>query len=229
MPERPSGSARRTRRRSRPSRGRPARRAAPAAATSATIGTSNGRPFVQSRRDAGGWPHGLPTPSMFRNAPLSSAGKRESSSTRFRRRPTILSTCSMRTGQASTQAPQVTQSQTASNGMAPSTIGFARRSAWTVSSRPYVSRTIAEFGMSGRPCSASTDISRMPMMKCFGLRGLPVFQAGQASWQRPHSVQVKPSSMSFQPRSASVRTPNVASSASRSIAGSSPRGSSFRK
>ena len=60
---------------------------------------------------------------MSRNAPVSSAGKRDSSRTRFRRSPTILSTCSMSTGQASTQAPQVTQSQTASYGIASSTIG----------------------------------------------------------------------------------------------------------
>ena len=79
------------------------------------------------------------------------------------------------------------------------------------------------------PCSASTDMSRMPMMKVLGLSGLPVFQAGQASWQRPHSVQVKPSSRSFQPRSWSVLSPNVASSASRSSFGSSPRGASLRK
>ena len=51
-----------------------------------------------------------------------------------------------------------------------------------------------------------------------------MFQAGQACWQRPHSVQVKPSSRSFQPRSWSVFRPNVAFSASRSISGSSPRG-----
>ena len=46
------------------------------------------------------------------------------------------------------------------------------------------------------------------MIRCLGLSGFPVFQAGQASWQRPHSVQVKPSSRSFQPRSWSVRSPN---------------------
>ena len=28
------------------------------------------------------------------------------------------------------------------------------------------------------------------MMSSFGDSGLPVFQAGQASWHRPHSVQV---------------------------------------
>ena len=62
------------------------------------------------------------------------------------------------------------------------------------------------------------------MMNVLGLSGLPVVHAGQASWQRPHSVHVKPSSRSFHDRSATVRMPNVASSASRSIAGSSPRG-----
>ena len=60
---------------------------------------------------------------MALNDAVSSAGKRASSSTRLRRRPTILSTCSMSTGHASTHAPQVTQSQTASYGMAVSTIG----------------------------------------------------------------------------------------------------------
>ena len=55
------------------------------------------------------------------------------------------------------------------------------------------------------------------MMNVLGLSGLPVFQAGHACWQRPHSVQVKPSSRSFQPRSWSDFSPNVASSRSRSI------------
>ena len=135
----------------------------------------------------------------------------------------------MRTGQASTHAPQVTQSHTASYGIAVSTIGLASAvAAGRASSRPYVSRTIGEFGMRSMPCSASTDMSRMPMMKVLGLSGLPVFQAGQASWQRPHSVQVNPSSRSFQPRSWSVLSPNVAVSSSRSIFGSSPRGASLR-
>ena len=160
---------------------------------------------------------------------MSSVGKRLSSSTRFRRSPTILSTCSMRTGQASTHAPQVTQSHTASYGIAVSTIGAAIRAGWgAASSRPYVSRTIGLFGMRFSPCSASTDMSRMPMMKVFGLSGLPVAQAGQACWQRPHSVHVKPSRRSFQPRSWSDFSPKVASSRSRSIAGSSPRGRSLR-
>ena len=166
---------------------------------------------------------------MARIAVVSSCGNRESSSTRFRRSPTILSTCSMSTGQASTHAPQVTQSQTASYGIAVSTIGRASASAFgCVSSSPYVSRTIGEFGMRSTPCSASTDMSRMPMMKVLGLSGLPVFQAGQASWHRPHSVHVKPSSRSFQPRSWSVRRPNVAVSSSMSSFGSSPRGRSLR-
>ena len=142
--------------------------------------------------------------------------------------PTILSTCSMVTGQASTQAPQVRQSQTASYGIAVSTRGRARASGWSVSSSPKVVRTVGELGISGRPASASTASWRMPMMNVLGLSGLPVVQAGHACWQRPHSVQVKPSSRSFQLRSATVRMPNVASSASRSIAGSSPRGATLR-
>ena len=147
----------------------------------------------------------------------------------MRRSPTILSTCSISTGQASTHAPQVTQSHTASYGIAVSTIGVARLAAGTVvSSSPYVSRTIGEFGMMSSRCSAPSDMSRMPMMKVLGLSGLPVFQAGQACWQRPHSVQVNPSSRSFQPRSWSVRSPKVAFSSSMSSFGSSPRGASLR-
>ena len=72
-------------------------------------------------------PTGCPTPSMPLKAPVSSCGKRESSSTRFRRSPTILSTCSIVTGQASTHAPHVRQSHTASYGIAVSTIGRGER------------------------------------------------------------------------------------------------------
>ncbi len=140
-----------------------------------------------------------------------------------------MSTCSMVTGHASTQAPQVRQSQTASNGIAVSTSGRASADAGRRSSRAGdEARTDGEFGISGRPASASTASWRMPMMNVLGLSGLPVLQAGHASWQRPHSVQVKPSSRSFHDRSATVRMPNVASSASRSIAGSSPRGRILR-
>ena len=72
-------------------------------------------------------PTGCPGSPSRGTPPVSSCGKRDSSRTRLRRSPTILSTCSMRTGQASTHAPQVTQSQTASYGMAVSTIGGAER------------------------------------------------------------------------------------------------------
>ena len=48
------------------------------------------------------------------------------------------------------------------------------------------------------------------MIIVLGLSGLPVAHAGQASWQRPHSVQVKPSSRSFQDRSSIVLTPKRA-------------------
>ena len=46
--------------------------------------------------------------------------------------------------------------------------------------------------------------------------GLPVRKVGQASLQRPHSVQVKTSSPSFQVRSRAVRTPTVTLAASAS-------------
>ena len=45
------------------------------------------------------------------------------------------------------------------------------------------------------------------MIRSFGDSVFPVAQAGQASWQRPHSVHEKPSSISFQVRSASVPAP----------------------
>ena len=199
-----AGSGRRTRPRSPPSTGPRSRPAGPRRQAPRPSGTGNGRPFVQSVRVERGWPHGFWACSMLRNATVSSDGNRDSSSTRLRRKPTILSTCSIRTGHASTHAPHVTQSQTASYGIASSTIGFARSAGRIVSSRPYVSRTIGEFGMRFRPCSASALMSRIPMMNVLGLSGLPVFQAGHASWQRPHSVQVNPSSRSFQPRSWSV-------------------------
>ena len=48
------------------------------------------------------------------------------------------------------------------------------------------------------------------MIIVLGLSGLPVAHAGQASWQRPHSVHVNPSSRSFHDRSSMVLTPNRA-------------------
>ena len=80
----------------------------------------------------------------------------------------------MMTGQASTQAPQVRQSQTASYGMAVSTIGRA-----TASGRERVVEAVGgphdgELGISGSPASASTASWRMPMMNVLGLSGFPV-------------------------------------------------------
>ena len=208
MPAPRAGCARRRRPRSPPSRGPRVGRARPLAPTSAAIGTAKGSPFVQSRRALRGWPHGFWADSIARNAGASSAGKRLSSSTRLRRIPMILSTCSMSTGQASTHAPQVTQSQTASSEMAPGTSGIAIVPGARRSSRdPPRARTSGEFGITGSPRSAASATWRMPITSSFGLSGLPVKCAGQASWQRPHSVQVNPSSTSFQARSASVRRP----------------------
>ena len=50
------------------------------------------------------------------------------------------------------------------------------------------------------------------MIKSFGESSLPVVQAGQTSWQRPHSVQEKVSSVCFQVRSGTVPAPKRISS-----------------
>ena len=97
------------RRRSRRSRGTRRR------GLSAMIGTSS--PSAQSPRVPASMPHGLPWVSMPLNVRVSSAGKRASSWTRWRRMSTILSTYSMSTGQASSQARQVVHAQSTSSWM----------------------------------------------------------------------------------------------------------------
>ena len=85
------------------------------------------------------------------------------------------SMCSIDTGHSCTQAPQVTQSHTTSSLTAPGTSGGD-------SARPPAARAAAAAGPS------ANRWSRSPMMRSFGESSLPVAQAGQASWQRPHSV-----------------------------------------
>ena len=53
------------------------------------------------------------------------------------------------------------------------------------------------------------------MIRSFGESALPVAYAGQASWQRPHSVHEKVSSTCFQVRSATVPAPKRISSSAR--------------
>ncbi len=62
-------------------------------------------------------------------------------------------------------------------------------------------------------------------MRSFGDSALPVAQAGQASWQRPHSVHENVSMTCFQVRSSSVPAPKRRSSSSPS---SSKRSGSSR-
>ncbi len=50
------------------------------------------------------------------------------------------------------------------------------------------------------------------MISSFGDSSLPVVQAGQTSWQRPHSVHENVSSVCFQVRSATVPAPKRISS-----------------
>ena len=98
------------------------------------------------------------------------------------------SMCSIETGHSCTHAPQVTQSQTTSS--------------------------VTAFGTSGEsspPARAAlpsaNSWSRIPMIRSFGESAFPVANAGQTSWQRPHSVQDTASSICFHVRSAIVPAP----------------------
>ncbi len=60
------------------------------------------------------------------------------------------------------------------------------------------------------------------MISSLGDSSLPVFQAGQTSWQRPHSVQENVSIICFQVRSGTVAAPKrISSSGTSKRSGSS--------
>ena len=112
--------ARRTTTRSRPSRGtRAPDRPAPSTRTPSSA--------AQSARSDCALPHGFEARSTSRSIGSASAGKLDSTITRWRRRSTMWSTCSIETGHACTQAPHVTQSQTDSSGTAPGDAASASR------------------------------------------------------------------------------------------------------
>ena len=90
---------------------------------------------AQSARSDCALPHGFEARSTSRSIGSASAGKLDSTITRWRRRSTMWSTCSIETGQACTQAPQVTQSQT--------TVLRARRSGTSWASRVLASANTA--------------------------------------------------------------------------------------
>ena len=112
---------------------------------------------------------------------------------------TMASMCSMSTGHSFTQAPQVVQDHSTSGSM---TLGTR-----AVCSPSPVSSGVAEANM----------LSRRPMMSSLGDKGLSVVQAGQADWQRPHSVQVEKSSICFQVKCPISPTPNTVSSSTFSM------------
>ena len=117
------------------------------------------------------------------------------------------STCSIDTGHSCTQAPQVTQSHTTSSVTAFGTSGVGSKRSPSRSS-----------------CGPSAKSwSRRPMMSSFGDSSLPVFHAGQTSWQRPHSVHETVSIICFQVRSAIVPAPKRRSSSSPSKSSGSSR------
>ena len=105
----------------------------------------------------------------------------------------------MSTGHSSTQAPQVVQAHSTSGSI---TLGTRA----VCSPSPPMSG-VAEANM----------LSRSPMMSSLGDSGFSVFQAGQADWQRPHSVQVAKSSICFQEKWPTSPTPNTVSSSTFSM------------
>ena len=143
------------RRRSRPSRGprAPGRRAA---------STRTSSPSAQSARSACGLPHGFAERSTSRSIVSPRRGSGDSAITRWRRRSTMWSTCSIATGHSCTQAPQVTQSHTTSSVTALGTSGGSsspaaeqpvRPSANSWSRRPMISSFGREI-LAGRPGGA---------------------------------------------------------------------------
>src|SRR6266498_611749 len=117
----------------------------------------------------------------------------------------MVSTCSMSTGHCSTQAPQVVQDQSTSS---PTTSATSPRCS-TAGSWP---SGVSADASPARNGAFSNRWSRRSVMTSLGESGLPVFQAGHWSWQRPHSVQVVRSRSCFQVKSSTLPAPKTSSS-----------------
>ena len=156
-------------------------------------------------------PQGLEFVSRLRKKALSSGGNLLCIRTWLRRAPTILRMCSISTGQSFWQAPQVVQVQ-----ISPSVKVAGTSSA----------RSSRFFATSALP-PASRAFSMLKTI-ILGERGLSLAKAGQASWQRPHSMQAKASRLSFQVKSGSFSRPKT-SDFSRSRGASSPLGVDRRR
>ena len=133
-------------------------------------------PSAQSARSDWALPHGLEARSTSRSIGSASEGKLDSTITRWRRRSTMWSTCSIDTGHAWTQAPQVTQSHTDSSGTALGT----REMRSIGAAGPAVPPSLPARDLTIAPPSENTW-SRRPMMSSLGESTLPVANAGQAS------------------------------------------------
>ncbi|HVG00656.1 MAG TPA: hypothetical protein VND68_12525, partial [Chloroflexia bacterium] len=119
--------------------------------------------------------------------------------------PVILGTCSMNTGHASMQARQVVHDHSVSSMIQPPTRGSSSACnpgscsappslpIASICNGPFLSTLASSSGAASRKCSCRSRISFL------GERGLSVSHAGQASWHRPHSVQVYVSIRSFHP------------------------------
>src|SRR5436305_7498392 len=93
-------------------------------------GSSTRTPMEAAHSARSDWalPQGFEARSTSRSMGSDSAGKLDSTITRWRRRSTMWSTCSIDTGHACTHAPQVTQSHTDSSGTAVGTNGASSAS-----------------------------------------------------------------------------------------------------
>ncbi len=191
-------SRRRRRRRCSPPRGGIRRRA-----TSARVGDLE-RPRPSRPASRIRCPTGLEFVSRFRNKALSSAGNLLSMRTRLRRAPTILRDvldlhrADVHAGAAGRAGPDLA-------------LGL------DVPGRAAAGRS----RFCPEPAARRRRAGRFSMLKriILGERGLSEAKAGQASWQRPHSMQAKASRLSFQVKVRELSPAPKTSDSSRSRAG----------
>ena len=150
---------------------------------------------------------------MFVIARCASGGAAPSISVSERRMSTILSMCSIVTGHASTHAAQVVQAHSSS--------GFV--------STQCAGAVVSAFASPSSFGPSRSSWSRMSRTIFCGSSVLPVASAGQLSEQRPHSVQVYPSSSCFHEKSRTLAAPKVSLFSMSSISCSAPRGRDERK
>ncbi len=187
-------------------------------ATSAMVRTP--RSLAQSARVPRPICQGLPFFSRLLKTGMTSAGKRDSSSTRLRRISTIFGTCSIITGQASTHQRQVVHDHSVSSATTAPIKG--RRPGRALPSWPAFFAATRASPISNSSCLRFCTSS-------LGESGLSLSRAGQLRSQRPHSVQEYRSSRCFQENYSRRPTPKLSASSMFSMGRSAPLGPDWRK